>query len=161
MYSLILLMAGVTTSLPGGSPIAWSRRVCDARHRVNAVCPLIIQTPMSDQMIASGQGLELEAMMKTHVPMARLGRPEEIAYAVLWLCSPAASYVTGSVELVRRRLRHAVVGVAIARVNSKCARQVRAALGDSERVPGQLDKSHTQVRRSSALTPCVQGSAGV
>ncbi len=63
--------------------------------RVNAVCPGMIQTPMSDKMMAEGQGEELENMMKTYVPMQRLGRPEEIADAVLWLCSSAASYVTG------------------------------------------------------------------
>jgi NAD(P)-dependent dehydrogenase (short-subunit alcohol dehydrogenase family) len=63
--------------------------------RVNAVCPGMIQTPMSDKMIAEGQGEELENMMWTYVPMQRLGRPEEIADAVVWLCSSAASYVTG------------------------------------------------------------------
>src|SRR6266567_2197291 len=63
--------------------------------RVNAVCPGMIQTPMSDKMIAEGQGEELNAMLKTFVPMGRLGRPEEIADSVLWLCSSAASYVTG------------------------------------------------------------------
>jgi NAD(P)-dependent dehydrogenase (short-subunit alcohol dehydrogenase family) len=63
--------------------------------RVNAVCPGMIQTPMSDRMVAEGQGEELSAMLKTYVPMGRLGRPEEIADAVLWLCSSAASYVTG------------------------------------------------------------------
>lgn len=63
--------------------------------RVNAVCPGMIQTPMSDKMIAEGQGEELNAMLNTHVPMGRLGRPEEIADTVLWLCSSAASYVTG------------------------------------------------------------------
>jgi NAD(P)-dependent dehydrogenase (short-subunit alcohol dehydrogenase family) len=63
--------------------------------RVNAICPGMIQTPMADQMIAEGQGAELEAMLKTYVPMGRFGRPEEIADAVLWLCSSAASYVTG------------------------------------------------------------------
>jgi NAD(P)-dependent dehydrogenase (short-subunit alcohol dehydrogenase family) len=63
--------------------------------RVNAVCPGMIQTPMSDQMIAAGQGEELDRMLTTFVPMGRLGRPEEIADAVLWLCSAAASYVTG------------------------------------------------------------------
>ena len=63
--------------------------------RVNAVCPGMIQTPMSDKMIAEGQGEELNAMLKAYVPMGRMGRPEEIADAVLWLCSSAASYVTG------------------------------------------------------------------
>src|SRR3981081_3250827 len=62
--------------------------------RVNAVCPGMIQTPMSDKMIAEGQGEELNAMLKAYVPMARMGRPEEIADAVFCLCSSAASYVT-------------------------------------------------------------------
>jgi NAD(P)-dependent dehydrogenase (short-subunit alcohol dehydrogenase family) len=63
--------------------------------RVNDVCPGMIHTPMVDEMIAGGQGEELDKMLKTLVPMARMGRPEEIADAVLWLCSDAASYVTG------------------------------------------------------------------
>jgi NAD(P)-dependent dehydrogenase (short-subunit alcohol dehydrogenase family) len=62
--------------------------------RINAICPGLIQTSMSDQMIAAGQGDALKAMEKS-IPMARVGRPEEIASAVLWLCSDAASYVTG------------------------------------------------------------------
>jgi NAD(P)-dependent dehydrogenase (short-subunit alcohol dehydrogenase family) len=63
--------------------------------RVNAVCPGMIRTAMLDQMIAAGQGDELNAMLKALVPMGRMGRPEEIADAVLWLSSAAASYVTG------------------------------------------------------------------
>jgi NAD(P)-dependent dehydrogenase (short-subunit alcohol dehydrogenase family) len=63
--------------------------------RINAVCPGMIQTPMSDRMVAEGQGEELNAMLKTYVPMGRMGKPKEIADAVLWLCSSAASYVTG------------------------------------------------------------------
>jgi NAD(P)-dependent dehydrogenase (short-subunit alcohol dehydrogenase family) len=62
--------------------------------RINAVCPGLIQTPMSDRMVAAGQGEALAALLKM-VPMGRVGRPEEIADAVLWLCSEAASYVTG------------------------------------------------------------------
>jgi NAD(P)-dependent dehydrogenase (short-subunit alcohol dehydrogenase family) len=62
--------------------------------RINAICPGMIQTPMSDQMVAAGQGEALKAMEKS-IPMGRVGRPEEIANAVLWLCSDAASYVTG------------------------------------------------------------------
>src|ERR1700751_5723900 len=63
--------------------------------RVNDVCPGMIQTPMFDKMVAEGQGEELNAMLKSLVPMGRMGGPEEIADAVLWLCSSAASYVTG------------------------------------------------------------------
>jgi NAD(P)-dependent dehydrogenase (short-subunit alcohol dehydrogenase family) len=62
--------------------------------RINAICPGLIWTPMADQMVAAGQGEALKAMEKS-VPMGRVGRPEEIANAVLWLCSDAASYVTG------------------------------------------------------------------
>jgi NAD(P)-dependent dehydrogenase (short-subunit alcohol dehydrogenase family) len=62
--------------------------------RINAICPGLIWTPMADQMVADGQGEALKAMEKL-VPMGRVGRPEEIANTVLWLCSDAASYVTG------------------------------------------------------------------
>jgi NAD(P)-dependent dehydrogenase (short-subunit alcohol dehydrogenase family) len=62
--------------------------------RINAVCPGIIHTPMADQMIADGQADAIDAMLKD-VPIGRLGRSEEIADAVLWLCSSAASLVVG------------------------------------------------------------------
>lgn len=61
--------------------------------RVNAVCPGTIATPMVDRMAAAAE-LDLDATLAV-TPMARLGRPEEVAAAVLWLCSDAASYVTG------------------------------------------------------------------
>ena len=67
--------------------------------RINAVCPGLIHTPMADQMMAAGQADALDAMLKD-VPIARLGRSEEIADAVLWLCSSAASFVVGHALMV-------------------------------------------------------------
>jgi NAD(P)-dependent dehydrogenase (short-subunit alcohol dehydrogenase family) len=67
--------------------------------RINAVCPGLIHTPMADEMIAGGQADALDAMLKD-VPIARLGRAEEIANAVLWLCSSAASLVVGHALVV-------------------------------------------------------------
>ena len=61
--------------------------------RINAVCPGIIHTSMLDRMMAT-QADALNAMLKD-VPIGRLGRPEEIASAVLWLCSSAASFMVG------------------------------------------------------------------
>ncbi len=63
--------------------------------RVNDVCPGLIRTPMSDRMEAEGQGDALKAMVEHFVPMKREGRPDEIANTVLFLCSDAASYITG------------------------------------------------------------------
>ena len=61
--------------------------------RINAVCPGIIDTPMVASMLTS-QPEAMKEMMKEQ-PIGRLGRPEEIAAAVLWLCSPGSSFVIG------------------------------------------------------------------
>jgi NAD(P)-dependent dehydrogenase (short-subunit alcohol dehydrogenase family) len=61
--------------------------------RVNAVCPGAIETPMLERFM-SGMADGRETMVKTE-PIGRIGKPEEIATAVVWLCSPAASFVTG------------------------------------------------------------------
>jgi len=67
--------------------------------RINAICPGLIQTPMSDGMMAAGQADALNAMLKD-VPIGRVGRADEIADAVLWLCSSAASLVVGHALVV-------------------------------------------------------------
>src|SRR6266851_1011659 len=61
--------------------------------RVNAVCPGTIDTPMVAGML-EGQAAAMAEIMKEQ-PIGRLGRADEIAAAVLWLCSPAASLVVG------------------------------------------------------------------
>ena len=61
--------------------------------RINAVCPGTIETPMVTDMIDKGELSVPEAI--ANQPIGRLGRGEEIAGAVLWLCSPGASLVIG------------------------------------------------------------------
>jgi NAD(P)-dependent dehydrogenase (short-subunit alcohol dehydrogenase family) len=67
--------------------------------RINAICPGLFDTPMSNRMKAAGQTEALAAMLE-QVPIARLGRADEIADAVLWLCSDASSYVVGHALVV-------------------------------------------------------------
>jgi len=66
--------------------------------RINAVCPGTIKTPMVQSM-TGGDSKALAEMVKDE-PIGRLGEPEEIAAAVLWLCSPGASFVVGHPLLV-------------------------------------------------------------
>lgn len=61
--------------------------------RINAICPGTIETPMVTDMVAKGE-LDLAEATKD-APIGRLGQGEEIAAAVLWLCSPGASFVVG------------------------------------------------------------------
>jgi NAD(P)-dependent dehydrogenase (short-subunit alcohol dehydrogenase family) len=61
--------------------------------RVNAVCPGAIRTPMIERMIDEHPELD-EALAAVH-PIGRIGEPDEVAQAVTWLCSDAASFVTG------------------------------------------------------------------
>jgi NAD(P)-dependent dehydrogenase (short-subunit alcohol dehydrogenase family) len=61
--------------------------------RINAVCPGTIATPMVAGVVAARPELEQE-FLALH-PVGRIGKPEEVAQAVLWLCSDAASFVTG------------------------------------------------------------------
>ena len=62
--------------------------------RVNAVCPGFIDTPMVDRFIE--QMPEMTDGVQQAAPAGRIGQPEEVAAAVVWLCSDAASFVTGA-----------------------------------------------------------------
>ena len=59
--------------------------------RVNAVCPAVIRTPLSEGLFSSDQ----EARVLALHPMGRFGTTEEVADAVVFLCSNKASYITG------------------------------------------------------------------
>ena len=65
--------------------------------RVNAIAPGIIATAMAEPTIADPR--RLEAFL-AHVPMKRVGQPEELVGPVVFLCSDAASYVTGAILAV-------------------------------------------------------------
>lgn len=61
--------------------------------RVNAICPGVIQTPMIDRYVQGNE--EARKQLAAGEPMGRVGRPEEIAGSVMWLCSDMATFVTG------------------------------------------------------------------
>jgi NAD(P)-dependent dehydrogenase (short-subunit alcohol dehydrogenase family) len=67
--------------------------VADRGIRVNAVCPGVIDTAMVERALGTGE--QAAAATRMMEPVGRMGRPEEIASAVLWLCSDGAAFVTG------------------------------------------------------------------
>ncbi len=67
-------------------------RWAKAGIRVNCVCPGVIETPMTAPLTANP---EMRKLLDSMTPMGRMGQAEEIASAVVWLCSDAASFVTG------------------------------------------------------------------
>ncbi|MBV9502375.1 MAG: SDR family oxidoreductase [Acidobacteriaceae bacterium] len=66
--------------------------------RVNAVCPGIIDTPMMQRF--TGATREGRDRVIAQEPVGRMGKPEEIAAAVVWLCSDAAAFVTGHAMVI-------------------------------------------------------------
>lgn len=61
--------------------------------RINAICPASIQTPLIDRVIVAHP--EMKAFLENAQPIGRTGTAEEVAAAVVWLCSDASSYITG------------------------------------------------------------------
>jgi NAD(P)-dependent dehydrogenase (short-subunit alcohol dehydrogenase family) len=66
--------------------------------RVNVVCPGIVNTPMMDRF--SGGTPEGRARVIAQEPVGRMGKPEEIAAAVIWLCSDSAAFVVGHAMVI-------------------------------------------------------------
>jgi 3-oxoacyl-[acyl-carrier protein] reductase len=75
-----------------GMTKVWARELGKYKIRVNAVAPGYIATDMTRQMPE-----KILQAMRDHTPLGRLGQPEDIANAYLWLASDAASFITGAV----------------------------------------------------------------
>jgi len=90
------LMVGVHYAASKGGVLALTkglaREAAPQGITVNAVCPALVDTDMSSLFTDE----ELERYIAT-VPLRRLGKPEDVAQAVLYLCSEEASYITGEV----------------------------------------------------------------
>jgi Enoyl-(Acyl carrier protein) reductase len=84
-------------------------------------------------------------MLKTLVPMGRMGEPEEIADTVLWLCSSAASYVTGPVDLGRRRLCDALEKVMSIPPRLLCWLAQCFSLCRSSRMSSKSDRNNSSI----------------
>jgi len=80
--------------------VAWSARKDAALEyaaqgiRINAVCPGMTDTPMTIT-VSKNYDPEIVKALLARAPIGRFAEPEEIAAAVVWLCSPAASYMVG------------------------------------------------------------------
>ncbi|MET7753146.1 SDR family oxidoreductase [Streptomyces sp. NPDC005389] len=76
----------------------WAVELAPAGVRVVAVAPGPIETPIADHMgLSPEQSKALRAWQLAHVPLGRIGRPEEVAWAITSLAAPDASFLTGTV----------------------------------------------------------------
>ena len=75
----------------------WTTDLKSRRIRVNAISPGTIDTPGLNDLLASGEaGEQRKKMISTAIPLGSLGKPDEIAAAVVFLASDDASYITGT-----------------------------------------------------------------
>ena len=66
--------------------------------RVNVICPGLTRTPMGEELVSGNP--QFKAQIISKYPMGRMATPEEVAEAAVWLCSDAASFITGHTMVV-------------------------------------------------------------
>lgn len=92
---------GAVYAAAKGGVLAFTKSIAreNARYGItaNAVCPGPVRTPLLDAAIAGENGQKLEQAMRQATLLGRLGTPEEVASAVIYLASPAAGFITGEV----------------------------------------------------------------
>ncbi len=86
-----------------GAVVALTRQMAidyAGRLRVNCICPGTVHTPFVEGYLEKFHGHEIDSMraqLHARQPVGRMGRPEEVAHMVLYVCSDEAEYVTGSI----------------------------------------------------------------
>jgi NAD(P)-dependent dehydrogenase (short-subunit alcohol dehydrogenase family) len=75
-----------------------AKEYADRNIRINSICPGVIDTPMMQAHL--GQDADTIDALVAQLPGKRMGRPEDIARAAVWLCSDDAAYVSGDTMVV-------------------------------------------------------------
>ena len=92
---LISAYVAAKTALIGLTKTA-ALEVADKKVRINLVCPGSLRTPMSERLY----GENIDATLASRTPMRRAGELDEMAEPILWLCSEATTFMTGSVVTI-------------------------------------------------------------